>query len=306
MEIATGIGSSLYDVLKDCDSYPALSRVTAKIKQFIAVMEDIRAKSETLALNELFEYCMRTTGYVEALALDKETYFERTENLNELSSNLLKYEQEYDEATLSGFLEEVALMTDIDNYNSDSDTVTLMTLHSAKGLEFPNVFIVGMEEGIFPGMQSMYTPSEIEEERRLAYVGITRAKKKLYLTNAKSRMIFGSTNHNRPSRFIGEIPDGLIDDISRKSITREQQIRFSNTYQTKQNTFESAKSFGAGEKTTSISNDFRIGDTVKHKAFGKGVILSSQRIGNDTLLEIAFENNSTKKLMAKFAKLEKI
>ena len=306
MEIATGIGSSLYEVLSNCEDYPALSRACAKIRQFITVMEEIRAKAETLPLNELFEYCMRVTGYVEALALDKDTYIERTENLNELSSNLLKYEQEYEEATLSGFLEEVALMTDIDNYNSDSDTVTLMTLHSAKGLEFPNVFMVGMEEGIFPGMQSMYVPSEIEEERRLAYVGITRAKKKLYLTNAKSRMLFGSTNHNRPSRFISEIPDGLINDISRQSIVKEQQIRFSDANRPKVNTFDSAKSFGAGDKASAVNSDFKAGDTVKHKVFGKGVILSAQKLGNDTLLEIAFENNSTKKLMAKFAKLEKV
>ncbi|MBQ6624252.1 MAG: UvrD-helicase domain-containing protein, partial [Clostridia bacterium] len=216
-EIATNLNISLYEVFKNVEDYPALSRASAKIRQFIDIMEEIINKQDSFSLNELLEYCLKNTGYIDSLALDKDSYIDRVENLNELSTNLFKYQEENDEPTLNGFLEEVSLMTDIDNYNSENDSVTMMTLHSAKGLEFPNVFIPGLEEGIFPGMQSMFSSAEIEEERRLAYVGITRAKERLYLSNANTRMLFGSTNHNKPSRFIDEIPSHLINNISKES-----------------------------------------------------------------------------------------
>lgn len=308
-EIATNLNISLYEVFKNVEDYPALSRASAKIRQFIDIMEEIINKQDSFSLNELLEYCLKNTGYIDSLALDKDSYIDRVENLNELSTNLFKYQEENDEPTLNGFLEEVSLMTDIDNYNSENDSVTMMTLHSAKGLEFPNVFIPGLEEGIFPGMQSMFSSAEIEEERRLAYVGITRAKERLYLSNANTRMLFGSTNHNKPSRFIDEIPSHLINNISKESITTSQQIRLNKQQNHSTNNHSSSKSITLNEvyKTKSDVNvSFNIGDTVVHKTFGQGVVLSTKPMGNDCLLEIAFEKHSTKKLMAKFAKLEKI
>ena len=308
-EIATNLNISLYEVFKNVEDYPALSRASTKIRQFIDIMEEIINKQDSFSLNELLEYCLKNTGYIDSLALDKDSYIDRVENLNELSTNLFKYQEENDEPTLNGFLEEVSLMTDIDNYNSENDSVTMMTLHSAKGLEFPNVFIPGLEEGIFPGMQSMFSSAEIEEERRLAYVGITRAKERLYLSNANTRMLFGSTNHNKPSRFIDEIPSHLINNISKESITTSQQIRLNKQQNHSTNNHSSSKSITLNEvyKTKSDVNvSFNIGDTVVHKTFGQGVVLSTKPMGNDCLLEIAFEKHSTKKLMAKFAKLEKI
>ncbi len=190
-----------------------------------------------------------------------------------------------------------------------------MTLHSAKGLEFPVVFIPGMEEGIFPGTQSIYNPDDVEEERRLAYVGITRAKEKLYLTNARCRLLFGSTSYNAPSRFIKEIPDELIEQTGVTSIGAGRKSSFS--FEDSDSGFDS---FGSGRKinrgfssgvsaskpkAAAASVNFKIGDTVKHKIFGTGVVLSIQPIANDTLLEIAFDKAGTKKLMANFAKLTK-
>ena len=204
-------------------------------------------------------------------------------------------------------------MTDIDNYNSEADTVTLMTLHSAKGLEFPYVFMAGMEEGIFPGLQSMYVPSEVEEERRLAYVGITRAKEKLYLTATKTRLLFGSTTHNRPSRFVSEIPPELIDNISKSSITTAQKIMFQPQETKTEKSYSIPKRYGVktepaqkSSASTGGKETYKVGDTVLHNAFGKGVILSVQPVGGDYFLEIAFEKASTKKIMAAYAKLKKL
>ncbi len=312
LEIAGGMGISLYEVLKNADDYPVISRASGKIKNFVCMLESFRVKAETMRLDELFQVVMTESGYLEALAADKDTFVDRSENLNELSSNLVKHQEENEDATLGSFLEEVSLMTDIDNYNSEADTVTLMTLHSAKGLEFPCVFIAGMEEGIFPGQQSMFIPSEVEEERRLAYVGITRAKEKLYLTATKTRLLFGSTSHNRPSRFVDEIPAELIDNVSKSSITTAQKIMFQpqETRNEKSYTIPkhyAAKSDSDSKKTASAGKEtYKVGDTVLHSAFGKGVILSVQPMGGDYFLEIAFEKASTKKIMAAYAKLKKL
>lgn len=313
LEIAAGIGVSLYEVLQSADSYPTLSRAVNKIQSFVYLLEELREASEVLPLNELFETIMKKSGYVESLALDTDTYKDRLENITELSTNIQKYSMEVEDATLSGFLEEVSLMSDIDNYNSQSDTVTMMTLHSAKGLEFPNVFLVGMEEGLFPGMQSMYIPSEIEEERRLAYVGITRAKKNLYITNTKTRMIYGSTTHNRPSRFVEEIPNNLVEDTSKNSILQSQKIIFNKQQTYSSKATSSSRDFGTKKELPDNNVDsgnsddvFKVGDSVVHKAFGEGMILSINKLGNDFLVEIAFNKVGTKKLMQKFAKLKKV
>ena len=180
-EIAAGLGVSMFEVISNADSYPSLSRAASKLLQFSAMIKELIEAAQELKPHELLEKTLSMTGYYQFLDLDKDTAQDRKENLNELKANLMRYEEESDEPTLNGFLEEIALMTDIDNYNADSDTVVMMTLHSAKGLEFPVVFIIGMEDGVFPGNQSIYNPDDMEEERRLAYVGITRAKQELII-----------------------------------------------------------------------------------------------------------------------------
>ena len=201
-------------------------------------------------------------------------------------------------------------MTDIDNFDETADTVVMMTMHSAKGLEFPVVFLPGFEEGIFPGLQAIYNPNEIEEERRLAYVAITRAKEELYILNAESRMIFGSTSRNKPSRFIAEIPEELIE----RSRTREWKkpkpgmVLPTSSYEARVVSANAARHFGPSslEQGHAPSDPLRVGDRVSHRTFGEGCILTATPMGNDTLLEIAFEQVGTKKLMANFARLTKL
>ena len=301
-QIAAGLGLSLYEVISQADEYEQLVRAAPRLRAFTQIIDGLAEAAEELPLNELFEKAMRDTGYLDSLALDRETYQDRLENIQELSSNLLRYSEDNEEGDLNGFLEEVALMTDIDNYNEEADTVVLMTLHSAKGLEFPVVFIPGMERGIFPGIQSLYSASEMEEERRLAYVGITRAKERLYLTHARTRMLYGSTSHNAPSPFLEEIPEGLVEE--KRKVTLSQQKPSVQRAAKPKKTFD--HSFGpAAPKPSAPAGSYRVGDTVGHKLFGTGVVLSAQPMGNDTLLEIAFEKAGTKKLMANFARLTK-
>ena len=301
-QIAAGLGLSLYEVISHADEYEQLVRAAPRLRAFTQIIDGLAEAAEELPLNELFEKAMRDTGYLDSLALDRETYQDRLENIQELSSNLLRYSEDNEEGDLNGFLEEVALMTDIDNYNEEADTVVLMTLHSAKGLEFPVVFIPGMERGIFPGIQSLYSASEMEEERRLAYVGITRAKERLYLPHARTRMLYGSTSHNAPSPFLEEIPEGLVEE--KRKVTLSQQKPSVQRAAKPKKTFD--HSFGpAAPKPSAPAGSYRVGDTVGHKLFGTGVVLSAQPMGNDTLLEIAFEKAGTKKLMANFARLTK-
>ena len=301
-QIAAGLGLSLYEVISHADEYEQLVRAAPRLRAFTQIIDGLAEAAEELPLNELFEKAMRDTGYLDSLALDRETYQDRLENIQELSSNLLRYSEDNEEGDLNGFLEEVALMTDIDNYNEEADTVVLMTLHSAKGLEFPVVFIPGMERGIFPGIQSLDSASEMEEERRLAYVGITRAKERLYLTHARTRMLYGSTSHNAPSPFLEEIPEGLVEE--KRKVTLSQQKPSVQRAAKPKKTFD--HSFGpAAPKPSAPAGSYRVGDTVGHKLFGTGVVLSAQPMGNDTLLEIAFEKAGTKKLMANFARLTK-
>lgn len=315
-EIAAGLGTSIFDVISHADDYPALSRASKKLLEFSEMINEICLEAQELALDQVLELVLKKSGYYEALKADKETYEDRTENLAELKNNMLRYTQEVPDAQLNGFLEEIALMTDIDNYNESNETVTMMTLHSAKGLEFPVVFIPGMEEGLFPGSQSMYNPADVEEERRLAYVGITRAKQRLYLTNARTRLLFGSTSHNAPSRFIGEIPDELVERTGVTSLTGSRESIFADyDYDSYDTGYGRSQRVNRGfsytppakkpQQSAQPSVSFNIGDTVRHKVFGTGVVLSAKPVGNDTLIEIAFEKAGTKKLMANFAKLEK-
>lgn len=326
-EIADLLGVSLFDVFKTADEYEVLKRAAGKLKAFAEMIERIAAFSEDAPLADTLNRIFEETDYVNSLRSEPEKFEDRVQNLNELSATLTRFSEENPEGTLNDYLEEVALLTDIDNYNSEADTVILMTLHSAKGLEFPVVFIPGMEEGVFPGMQSMYVESEVEEERRLAYVGITRAKEKLYLIHAKSRMIYGSTNYYRPSRFVAEIPEKLLE-IHRSVGFRERAGLSSGGYgsRTKSNTgggtytsVGSAASTAGGSavnrgfskaagaaKSAGALPDFKSGDTVEHKAFGTGVISTVRPMGNDMLLEVVFQKAGTKKLMARMANLKKV
>lgn len=309
-EIAGALGESLLEVLGRADEFDSLRRASVKLKAFYDMMQELidANDDESVSLHELYELILEKTGYIEALRGEKEEAETRIENINELASNLLKFQEENgEEATLSAFLEEVSLMTDIDNYDETADTVVMMTMHSAKGLEFPVVFLPGFEEGIFPGLQAIYDPNEIQEERRLCYVAITRAKESLYLLNADSRMLFGSTSRNRPSRFSLEIPLDLINktreqdwrkpDLGTKMPVAETELRRKSA--------TAAMHFGQVTPPARSGNVFKTGDMVQHKTFGKGLVISATPMGNDVLLEIAFEQG-TKKLMANFACLAKV
>lgn len=338
VSIADGLGTTFYDVIAHADEYPMLSRAAGKLKEFTSLLNKLSESLENKDIQDFFEDVISETGYMTHLDSDKETAEERKANVMELLANLVRYMEENEGGTLSGFLEEVALMTDIDNYNADSESAVMMTLHSAKGLEFPVVFIVGMEEGLFPGNQVMYDPSEIEEERRLCYVGITRAKERLYITNARTRMIYGNTSLTRPSRFISEIPEELTDSnlnapqqgffggfsgqtsfgsssYGTKSASSSGSIYNRNGNATSNKPKSTAQGFSRGgfsngntstKKAESVSLDFKVGDRVSHKTFGEGLIINAASVGGDMVLEIAFDNCGTKKIMAKMARLTKL
>ncbi len=295
-EIADALGISLFDVFKTADEYEKLKRSSQKLIEFTQMIEGFSELLTRESPSSVFISLLDETGYRAMTAGDKEKGEERLQNLDELNSNLIRFKEENTEAELSDFLEEVALLTDIDNYNADSDTVVLMTLHASKGLEFPVVFIPGLEEGVFPGMQSIYDPTEIEEERRLAYVGITRAKQKLYLLNTRSRMIFGSTKYNRPSRFLEELPKECCQSLVKPKTPVQNRMSSSQNQSAKPVTKGFGVGFGSAPKKS--TETFMVGEEVIHRVFGKGMIVSLKPMGNDTLMEIAFEKVGTKKIMA--------
>lgn len=314
-ELSAQTGNSLYDIFKHADEYADLSRSANKLKAFIEVMDSLVEVSLQESLTQLFEAVLEKTGYRHALELAGAEEQERLDNLREFASSIVQYEAESEEPSLSGFLEDVALITDLDNFDADADTVIMMTIHSAKGLEFDNVYIVGMEEGIFPGNQSIYSgEAEIEEERRLAYVALTRAKKQLTISTAYTRMLFGTTSRNLPSRFLNEIPDGLCEKkglSSRFGGYREEPIPsfasnesyFSNK-RSFNNSFKSSFTSSSASTTSKNSEKFCVGQQVEHPTFGIGLIVNVTPMAQDTLLEIAFDTVGTKKLMANFAKLK--
>ncbi len=305
-KISEGLGQSLFETLCHASEYTDLSRKSGTLNTFTDMMCELMDLVDIIPLYDLYEEVLNKTGYKQSLVIQGDEGLTRLENIEELGSNIKKYCEENDEPTLFGFLEEVSLLTDIDNYDENADTVTMMTMHSAKGLEFPFVFLVGMEDGIFPGNQSLFSQSDMEEERRLAYVAITRAKKMLYLTNASTRLIFGQTNRNRPSTFLREIPKSLthVEDATAK--TAYLSSEYASVQKTINRTFSASRSIGAGTSnpTPKFAVSYNVGQTVKHNIFGEGVILNVTPMGNDQLLEIAFNSAGTKKLMANFAKLK--
>ncbi len=302
-QIAEGEGIPLFEVLREADTYPALSRRSGPLKEFVRIITELAFAAEQESLEDLLDLLLQETGYRLMLQADGPEGEVRLENIEELKSNMKNYEEEnQDDASLSGFLEEVALYTDLDNLNQSEDSVVMMTLHSAKGLEFPYVYIVGMEEGIFPSRNILNFPEELEEERRLAYVGITRAKEKLYLLSAASRMLFGSTTRNRSSRFLEEIPGELTD---RKDLTVHTYTPYQPQTKRAPAAF-SVEPAGRPAKAAPAAIDFKVGDTVSHRVFGNGMVVSMTPMANDVLVEVAFDKVGTKKIMANFARLKKI
>ena len=312
-EIAAGLGESIYSVIKDADIYPQLSRAATKLKSFVALIDGLMEAEQSgdYSLAELYNLILEHTDYEKYLKTEKDNPDVRIENIEELSSNIIKFEEDYaEEASLSNFLEEISLQTDIDNYDAEADSSVMMTLHSAKGLEFPVVFIAGLEEGVFPSIATMMNPDELNEERRLAYVGITRAKEKLYITKAKSRMLMGHTSYNKVSRFVNEIPPELLNYTGEKKTfasTNGFSASSSHISIGAGSKFTPNKSFNTFTKPAVKSGTvYKKGDCVFHKVFGKGMIMKTERMGNDTMLEVAFDKAGTKTLMANFSKMEKI
>ena len=299
--LAQAEGKSLYEIVSDPYSYSPLEKSAQKFMMFTAMIEDLAAMVDTgMDLPEFYDEVLRRTGYAEALELKPtEENKTRLENVRELRSSILNYAENTEQPSLAGFLEEIALYTDIEQYNASDDAVVMMTMHSAKGLEFPHVFLVGFEDGLFPGMRAIGDREEMEEERRLCYVAITRAKETLTLTHARQRMLYGRTNAALASRFLKEIPE----DITVKKGGFQAASGYSSYGQSYTKPQQPAKrpSFVQTPQAPVPCLELNKGDMVDHTAFGRGLVLSVLKMGGDALLEIAFDRVGTKKLMAKTA-----
>lgn len=308
---------SFYDALRVAEEIPSIGRSLSKINGFVEFIQSLRSKEEVYTVRELLEEVIRLTGYVDELRAEGTEEAEaRIENIDELISKAETYQEtmeaQNEPATLSGFLEEIALVADIDSVDPNQDYVLLMTLHSAKGLEFPKVFLTGMEDGIFPGYMTISSgdPSDLEEERRLCYVGITRAMKELTLTCAQQRMIRGETQFNRVSRFVREIPRELVDlghTVQEKKPRLEDIAPKNNSYMQMKMAFH-AKPFQPKEfkVTKAESLDYEVGDTVRHVKFGVGIVKNITEGGRDYEVTVDFDRFGVKKMFAGFAKLKKI
>lgn len=302
---------SFYDALKEVDKIPKIGRTAAKIEPFVTLIQTLRSEVPSFTIQELMNDIIERTGYVQDLILeDTEESRNRIENIDELITKIATYEEDHVHPTLSGFLEEIALIADIDTVEPDQDHVLLMTLHSAKGLEFPQVYLTGMEDGIFPSYMTITSddPGDLEEERRLCYVGITRAMKDLTLTCAQQRMIRGQTQYNKISRFVREIPREIVDmghEIQKKTVA--DSVPKSNTYAQMREAFR-AKAFQPRQFTVKKAEklDYQAGDTVRHMKFGVGIVKEIVEGGKDYEVTVDFEQAGVKKMFASFAKLKKI
>ena len=329
-QIAMQSETSMYDVIKRADEF-GLNRVFVNSREFVSQIEELRAKKDNIKISDLIKETLNKTGYTKALEDEDTTEAEtRLENIEEFLTVAMEFEEQMAENSLEEFLEGITLSSDLDNADDQEDSVTLMTLHSAKGLEFPVVFLVGMEEGIFPGYKSIGEPKELEEERRLCYVGITRAKQNLFISCARQRTIFGSTSCNQVSRFVKEIPKELMDGFDENFEDKPQKTyedyqyewKYGNSHVTSyksdevksakpamQYNFRTAESFlnNLNKKPASASVDvsiYRAGQRVYHKKFGEGRINYVEAEGDDAKVDITFDKIGHKRLMAKYAGLE--
>ncbi len=317
---------SFYDALKAADDIPSIGKASAKIRPFVLLIQSMRSKLGLIGVTELLEEVIETTGYVKELEEEgTEEAAARIENIDELISKAAAYEEAEEEPSLSGFLEEIALVADIDSLEEDSNYVVLMTMHSAKGLEFSNVYLAGMEDGLFPSYRSIVsdTPIEdMEEERRLAYVGITRAKEHLTITSARMRMVRGETQFNKVSRFVKEIPKELLEEgaaheRAKERLSEEQRPREENrkremfrkakeTLHRKPiaaGTYDMSRNFGSAQKE---ALDYQVGDRVRHIKFGEGIVTQIADGGRDYEVTVDFDTAGVKKMFAVFAKLKKV
>ena len=309
-EVAVSLGIPLYEIFANAREYAAVTRAAAKLEEFVRVIDELTALADELSVSELFEQMLEKTGYRNALLIENtEEARERLENVKEFASTIKQYEDESQTPSLTEFLEQIALVSDTDQIDTDTDRVLLMTVHSAKGLEFDRVFLVGMEEGIFPGNQSIYAGgAEIEEERRLAYVAITRARKKLYVTKADNRLLFGSTSRNLPSRFLREVPDELCEikpDMAAMRFSWSRNTNIGETVRTSSASRPSPFGKASEQKPKQVEKGkYTAGMTVEHGTFGIGIIRAVTPMAGDMLLQIEFSKVGLKKLMAGYAKLK--
>lgn len=314
---ASVCGISFYDALKQAEEVPNLGKASLKIRPFVNFIQTMRSKAPIIGVSELLREIIEETGYVRELEAEgTDEAMARIENINELISKVVAYEESEEQPTLSGFLEEVALVADIDGLEEGSDYVVLMTLHSAKGLEFPKVFLAGMEDGLFPSYMSIVAdnPTEaIEEERRLAYVGITRAREELAITCARTRMVRGETQYNKVSRFVKEIPSELLSAEIRQKEPKESSFAKRTVTKPKRTSLRDQPSgqnmqsqifTGAAMKKTAL--DYGVGDRVSHVKFGTGTVKAVMDGGRDYEVTVDFDTAGTKKMFAGFAKLKKI
>ena len=316
-DYADSMQMSFYEALQNAGEIPSIGRAASKIEGFVSFIQSLKSKAQAYTVEEILEEIIDLTGYVDELkAEDTEESRARIENIDELISKTVSYQNlrsaEGGEASLFGFLEEIALIADIDTVDPGQDYVLLMTLHSAKGLEFPNVYLAGMEDGIFPGSMSVFSadPSDMEEERRLCYVGITRAMKELTLTSARQRMIRGETQYNRVSRFVREIPRELVE---LGETIQDKKPKIPETSSAKSGYAQMRMAFQANafqpqnfKVTKADSLDYGVGDTVRHVKFGVGIVKNIVEGGRDYEVTVDFDRAGTKKMFAGFAKLKKI
>ena len=309
--IAAFEGVSMFEAMKHAQSYTAIAKSAGKLNEFVALIEQLQKIEREEPLSVLFRKTIELSGYRDMLVRGGAAEEDRLQNIEELVSNAVEYEQRTENATLESYLEEISLVSDIDNYDKEADAVVLMTIHSAKGLEFPVVFLPGMEEGVFPSSQSSLYPEELEEERRLAYVAITRAKERLYATHVRERLLYGKTQFNPRSRFIDEIPEEYLlqeqprhrEEPIEATVPQEPAYPSKKRKKTISEEFFRRSDLSAAVGKTRSYERFAVGQRVSHLTFGKGTVLSVREVGADLLYEIAFDTIGTKKLMATYAKL---
>ena len=305
-QITSDLGVTPIEALRESPNFAPLSKKSKQLTDVAKMFDSLTKIANEKSLDQLLDYLLEKTGYLKYMKELGDEGIGRLENINELKSSMISYTQQAEEPSLLGFLEEIALYTDIDSLNEDADYVIMMTMHGAKGLEFPNVFVVGMEENIFPSARSMDSEADIEEERRLAYVAITRAKENLYLTHSIERMLFGTTSRNRPSRFLKELPSEYLEHNQQELIRSSQSSDNTITAPTNISLQTQLANKKRMEKQTISNVDFSVGERVSHNIFGQGTVLAATKMSNDTMLEVAFDSKGTKKIMANFAKIKKI